>query len=253
MNKLLAIKNLEAIVDDQRILNGLNLDIKPGEVHVIMGPNGSGKSTMANVLLGNPKFQIKAGEIIFKNKNINNFKPEDRVSLGMFLAWQYPREIAGVTLDQFLFLAYKNIMMARDKNWVAPSVFEFKEKLQNEAKKLSLPLEFLERNLNVGFSGGEKKKTEMLQLAILEPSLIILDETDSGLDVDALKIVGEAVKNYQTKDRGVLLITHYDRILKYISPNYIHIMVNGQLIKSGDKKLAQEIEKQGYQQYVKKA
>ena len=250
MSRLLEIKDLQVQVDDQQILKGLNLEIKPGEVHAIMGPNGSGKSTLANVLLGNPKFEITAGEIIFQNKNINNLQPEARAQLGMFMAFQYPREIAGISLDQFLFMAYKNIMTARDKNWTAPSVFEFKEKLQDVAKKLDFKPEFLKRSLNAGFSGGEKKKAEMLQLEILEPTLAILDEADSGLDVDALKLVGQAVKNYQNKERGVLLITHYDRILNYLTPDHIHIMVAGKLIKSGGQELAKEIEKHGYQQYV---
>jgi len=250
MNKLLEIKDLQVQVDDQQILRGLDLEIKPGEVHVIMGPNGSGKSTLANVLLGNPKFEIIAGEINFQDKKINNLQPEERAKLGMFMAFQYPREIAGISLDQFLFMAYKNIMVAQNKNWKAPSVFEFKEKLQAAAKKLDFNPEFLERSLNAGFSGGEKKKAEMLQLEILEPSLAILDEADSGLDVDALKLVGQAVKNYQNKERGVLLITHYDRILNYLTPDYIHIMVAGKLIKSGGQELAKEIEKHGYQQYV---
>ncbi|MBT4349533.1 Fe-S cluster assembly ATPase SufC [bacterium] len=250
MKLLLQIKNLHIAVDDREIIKGLDLEIKSGEIHIIMGPNGAGKSTLSNALLGDPSLDLKQGKIVFVDKNISDFKTEDRAKLGLFMSWQHPPEITGVSLDQFLFLAYKNIMLAQDKKWQAPSIFEFKQKLEQEAAKLEIPIKFLQRSLNVGFSGGEKKKIEMLQLAILEPKLAILDETDSGLDVDAIKLLHQAIKEFKVKDRAVLLITHHPNILDYIKPDYVHIMIDGQIVKSGSQDLIKEVQKAGFKSYV---
>lgn len=250
MSNLLSVKNLSVSADDKNILKNLDLEIKSGEFHVIMGPNGAGKSTLSNVLLGHPSFSVTSGEINFAGKNITNFKPEERAILGLFMSWQNPPEIDGVTLDQFLYQAYKNIFSQREKNWQAPTVFEFAEILKHKAKQLKIKEEFLKRSLNLGFSGGEKKKMEMLQLSLLAPKLAILDETDSGLDIDALKIVAESIKNYHDQQGTVLLITHYPQILEFIKADFVHVLVGGQIVKSGDSELAEEISHNGFKNYV---
>ena len=250
MKALLEIKDLHIIVDEKEIIKGFDLKMNPGEMHVVIGPNGAGKSTLAKALLGHPKLTTTKGKIIFTGEDISTAKPEDRAKLGLFVSWQHPREIAGIALDQFLFLAYKNIMSARDKKWTAPSIFEFKQKLEKVAASLEIPNEFLQRSLNVGFSGGEKKKIEMLQMVILEPRLVILDETDSGLDIVAMKLLHKIIKEYQNKDHAMLLITHYPNILDYIKPDCVHIMVDGKLIKSGGQELIKEVQASGFKQYV---
>jgi len=251
MSQLLHIDGLSAQIDEKSILNELNLTINAGETHVIMGPNGSGKSTLANVIMGNPKFEQTSGNITLNNENINDMSPEERVAAGIFMAFQYPREIAGVQLDRFLYLAYQNVMKARHGDDVELlSVFDFNKKLQAEMSELAIKPEFAKRSLNQGFSGGEKKKAEMLQLAILEPTLAILDETDSGLDVDALKIVSEAVNRFKNENRAVLIVTHYQRILQYVQPDFVHVMVDGRIIKSGGPDLARELEENGYEQFL---
>ncbi len=248
---MLEVKGLKAQINDQSILKGIDLSLAAGEVQVIMGPNGSGKSTLANVLMGHPKYVISGGEIKWERQVINDLAPEERAALGMFMSFQYPREIMGVPLNQFLYLAYNEIAKARDPQCVSLSVFDFEKKLQTIAARLNIKPEFLSRSLNYGFSGGEKKKMEMLQLYVLEPKLAILDETDSGLDVDALKVIGEAANDWRNDKRSILLITHYNRILRYLKPDKIHIMVDGQIIKSGNADLAEEIEEKGYQHLIK--
>lgn len=251
MSQLLNVQDLKAKIGQKDILTGANLEINAGEVHVIMGPNGSGKSTLANVVMGNPKFEQTGGSIEFKGENINESEPEERSAAGLFMAFQYPREIAGVQLDRFLFLAYQTIMKARHGDDVElMSVFDFNKKLQEEMEKLSMKKEFATRSLNQGFSGGEKKKAEMLQLAMLEPELVILDETDSGLDVDALKIVAEGVNRFKSEKTGVLIVTHYQRILQYLKPDFVHVMVDGKIVKSGGPELAKELEENGYEKYL---
>lgn len=256
---LLKINNLKAQINSTKILNGVDLNINKNEIHVIMGPNGSGKSTLSNAIMGNPKIRVTSGTIDFEEKNVTKLKPEDRAKLGIFMAFQYPREIEGVQLNEFLFAAYNSISKgftqskagrASNKSRVTHmDVFEFNKKLEHEANKLNMDPEFLTRVLNKGFSGGEKKKAEMLQLSILNPKLAILDETDSGLDVDALKIVSKAINNFHNKNNSILLITHYQRILKYIKPDYVHVMIDGKIVKSGKKDLARELEKKGYETY----
>ncbi len=247
---LLEVKNLSVEINEQEILHDLNLNLEAGTLHVVMGPNGAGKSTLSNVLLGHPNFQIKSGEIFFAQEKINDLSPEQRAYLGLMSLWQAPPEIEGVALEQFLFLAYKNIFAARDKAWKAPSVFEFSELLKKQASILNISPELLKRSLNVGFSGGEKKKIEILQLNLLQPKLAILDETDSGLDIDAMKILAENIKNYQQNKGTVLLITHYPEILEFLQPDFVHVMVKGEIVKSGKKDLLTTIKTSGFSQFI---
>ncbi len=247
---LLEVKNLSVEINEQEILRDLNLKIEAGTLHVVMGPNGAGKSTLSNVLLGHPNFKVNTGQIFFADQEITNLSPEERAILGLFMSWQQPPEIEGVALDQFLFLAYKNIFSARDKNWQAPSVFEFSEILKKQAEILKIKLELLKRSLNVGFSGGEKKKIEMLQLSLFNPKLAILDETDSGLDIDALKIVAQSIKDYHQNKGTVLLITHYPEILDFIKPDFVHVMIKGQIVTSGGEELINIIKQTGFSSFI---
>lgn len=256
MSALCKIDTLKANISEKEILHGVNLSMNAGEIHVIMGPNGSGKSTLASVLMGNPRFDVTGGSISFDDDDITDLDPEERAARGLYLAFQYPREIAGVRLDNFLFTAYKNIFAARkDAGSIDAekpmSVFKFRKKIREEADLLGMKKELLDRSINEGFSGGEKKKAEMLQLAMLEPRFAIFDETDSGLDVDALKIVAESINRYHTKDTLVLLVTHYQRILQYLEDFTVHVMINGTIVKSGGKELAAELEKDGYNSFLK--
>ncbi len=251
MSNLLEIKNLSAKINEQEILHNLSLNIEAGTLHVVMGPNGAGKSTLSNVLLGHPNFLVSFGQIFFAGQEITNLSPEERAILGLFMSWQQPPEIEGVALDQFLFLAYKNIFAARDKAWLAPSVFEFSEILKKQAEILNIQPELLKRSLNVGFSGGEKKKIEMLQLSLLQPKLAILDETDSGLDIDALKIVSDSIKNYHQNKGTVLLITHYPEILEFLKPDFVHVMIKGQIVTSGCEELINTIKQSGFATFIK--
>ena len=250
MTALLEIRDLKVAVEGKAVLNGITLTIKEGEVHAIMGPNGSGKSTLSNVIMGHPKYKVTGGDILFKGHSILKLEPYERALIGIFLAFQYPKEIAGVTLEEFLLAAYR-AKQAHDNPDKPPIlVFRFKKLLLETMKELKMPEAFAERFLNHGFSGGEKKKAEVLQMTLLEPTLAVMDETDSGLDVDALKIIATSAKSMLKKQRktGVLLITHYQRILKYLKPDHVHVMKDGRIVKSGGHKLADELEKKGYEQ-----
>ena len=243
---MLNIKNLEATIDKKHILRGLNLDIKSGEVHAIMGPNGSGKSTLANVLSGKNGYEIK-GDISFNGKNLNEFSTEERAQKGIFLAFQYPLEIPGVNTNIFLKTSLNAIRKAKGEKEL--DTLTFLKLIKEKALELGIDEKFLSRQLNVGFSGGEKKKNEILQMKLLQPKLSILDETDSGLDIDALRIVSEGVNSLRNKKNSFLIITHYQRLLDYIKPDFVHVLKNGQIIKSGDYELAKELEKVGYEDF----
>jgi Fe-S cluster assembly ATP-binding protein len=239
---MLHIKDLHVSTDGKAILRGFSLQISPGEVHALMGPNGAGKSTLAKVLAGHPDYEITGGEIVLEGTDITTLAPEERAKLGLFMSFQYPVEIAGVTNLQFLHAAYSAC-----KGPIAEADFE--KILEQKMALLGMRQEFKERGLNEGFSGGEKKRNEILQMAILEPKMAILDETDSGLDIDAIKMVAEGVKKLITKDRALLLITHYKRLLEFITPHFVHVVVEGKIVETGDFSLALKLEKQGYHVY----
>ncbi|WP_036224542.1 Fe-S cluster assembly ATPase SufC [Mesoaciditoga lauensis] len=242
---LLEIENLHAEVRGREIIKGLDLKINCGEVHAVMGPNGAGKTTLANLIMGNPNYKITAGKILFKGKNIVGLPVNERAKLGVFQSFQYPEEIPGVTVRNFLKLAY-DILHPNEKK----SVFDFGDMLLRVANKLKIDSSFLDRDINVGFSGGERKKIEILQLNILKPQLAVLDETDSGLDIDALKIVAKGVNNILSSGVSVLLITHYNRILEYINPNFVHVFVNGRIVKTGGPEIAKVLEAKGYESFA---
>jgi Fe-S cluster assembly ATP-binding protein len=241
---LLEVRRLTARVAGVEILKGIDLSVYAGEVHAIMGPNGSGKSTFAKVLAGHPSYEVTGGEILFEGRNLFEMAPEERGRAGLFLGFQYPVEIPGVTNSSFLRLAYNTVQGARGKDELDP--LEFDDYVQDKLKLLDMDPAFLERSVNEGFSGGEKKRNEILQLAILEPTLAILDEADSGLDIDALRIVANGVSRLRSPDNAVILVTHYQRLLNYITPDYVHVMDEGRIIKTGDKGLALELESRGY-------
>jgi Fe-S cluster assembly ATP-binding protein len=241
---LLEVRNLTTTVAGVEILKGLDLTIRAGEVHAIMGPNGSGKSTFAKVLAGHPAYTVTGGEVLFEGKNLFELVPEARARAGLFLGFQYPIEVPGVTSAAFLRLAYNTVQGARGKDEMDP--LEFDDYVQDKLKLLDIAPAFLERSVNDGFSGGEKKRNEILQMAILEPKLAILDEADSGLDIDALRIVANGVNQLRTPGNAVLLVTHYQRLLNYIVPDYVHVMDAGRIIKTGGKELALELESRGY-------
>lgn len=241
---LLSIKNLHASINTTEILNGINLIVKSGEIHAIMGLNGSGKSTLAKVLAGHPAYEITAGTIEFEGKDLLVLPPEERARAGLFLGFQYPVEIPGVANTQFLRLAYNTIQTQRGKDELDP--LEFDDFVREKMKLLDMKPDFLDRSVNEGFSGGEKKRNEILQMALLEPKLSILDETDSGLDIDALKIVANGVNQIAHKDNAIILVTHYQRLLDYIVPDFVHVMQAGRIVMTGDKKLAMELETRGY-------
>ena len=241
---MLNIKNLKAGVEDKVILNNINLNINKGEFHVIMGRNGTGKSTLANILTGKENYNIQNGDIIFNKRSIIKKTPEERACMGIFMSFQYPVEIPGVNSMHFLRYAINSKRKYLNKVELDPSSFIqiFKQKLQD----VGLDESFTKRSVNEGFSGGEKKRFEILQMLMLDPKLIILDETDSGLDIDALKIVSNNINNYKSKHTSFLLITHYHRILKYLKPDFVHVLLNGEIVKTGDEKLALRLEKDGY-------
>ena len=240
---MLKISKLKASTGGKDILKGLNLEIKAGEVHAIMGPNGSGKSTLANVLSGKPGYSI-SGEINFEGKKLNNVPIEERAQNGIFLAFQYPLEIPGVNTSNFLRTAINSIRKSKGEKEL--DALSFIKLIKEKASELKIEEKFLSRQLNVGFSGGEKKKNEILQMKLLEPKLSVLDETDSGLDIDALRIVADGVNSYKNQDNSFLIITHYQRLLDYIKPDFIHVLSNGKIIKTGRSELGQQLEKTGY-------
>lgn len=241
---MLEIKDLKASVEDNQILNGINLSIKPGEVHAIMGPNGSGKSTLSSTLAGKDDYEITDGEILFKGKDLADLDPDERAGEGVFLAFQYPVEIPGVSNKLFLKTALNGIREYRGE----PELdrFDFEDLLEEKADLLKMPVDLLNRSVNEGFSGGEKKRNDILQMAVLEPQLCILDETDSGLDIDALKAVSDGVNALRDGNRSFIVVTHYQRILDYIKPDFVHVLYKGKIVKSGDHTLAKELEDKGY-------
>ncbi len=241
---MLTIKDLKANIDNKEILKGLNLEIKPGEVHAIMGPNGSGKSTLSNVLSGKKGYTV-TGEVKYFNENLLDLEVEERAHKGIFLAFQYPLEIPGVNTNIFLKTSLNAIKKAKGEKEL--DAIEFLKLVKQKAGELKFDEKILSRQLNVGFSGGEKKKNEILQMSILNPKLSILDETDSGLDIDALKIVSEGVNALRSKESSFLIITHYQRLLEYIKPDFVHVLINGQIVKSGGSELALELENKGYE------
>ncbi len=246
MGAALEIRNLHASVGDKPILKGVDLTVKQGEVHALMGPNGSGKSTLANVLLGNPAYHVTGGQVIFDGADLLEMEPDERSRAGLFLAFQYPISIPGVTLANFLRLAINARMKAEDPDSKGISVSDFRKLMRAKMDMLQVDQSFAGRYLNEGFSGGEKKRAEVLQMAVLNPKLAILDETDSGLDIDALRIVSEGVNKLRSPELGVLVITHYQRILNYIQPDYVHVMFNGRIVENGGPDLALKLEENGY-------
>ncbi len=241
---MIKIKNLHVNVEKQAILTGISLEVKPGELHVIMGRNGSGKSTLANVLAGKDKYDVLKGSITFEGGNLLDLSPEERACAGLFLSFQYPVSIPGVNMMYFLKAAVNAVRKSQGNNEM--DAVDFLAMIREKLKKVSLDESFIHRPVNDGFSGGEKKRNEILQMITLEPRLAILDETDSGLDIDALKIVAQGVNDYRSPDRSFILITHYQRILNYMQPDFVHVLMNGKLVKSGTMELAKELETKGY-------
>jgi len=241
---MLEIKNLHAKVEEKDILKGINLEIKPGEIHAIMGPNGSGKSTLASVITGKEEYEMTDGQILFEDENLEDVSPEERAHKGIFMSFQYPIEIPGVTTTNFIKTAINETRKAQGEKEM--SAKDMLQKLREKCDLLDIDQKFLSRSINDGFSGGEKKRNEIFQMAMLEPKLAILDETDSGLDIDALKIVANGVNKLKSKDNAVLVITHYQRLLDHIVPDFVHVLFDGKIVKSGGKELAFELEEKGY-------
>ena len=241
---MLKINNLHASVEDKNILKGINLEVKAGEVHAIMGPNGSGKSTLANVIAGKEEYEVQEGEILLEGENIDELAAEERAHKGIFLSFQYPIEIPGVSVTNFMKTAINETRKAKGLEDMPAN--EMLKLIREKSEMLEIDRKFLSRSLNEGFSGGEKKRNEIFQMAMLEPKLAILDETDSGLDIDALRIVANGVNKLKSKDNAVIVITHYQRLLEYIVPDFVHVLYQGRIVKSGDKSLALELESKGY-------
>jgi Fe-S cluster assembly ATP-binding protein len=242
--KMLKIENLKASVEGNQILNGISLEVKPGEVHAIMGPNGSGKSTLAGVLAGREEYEVDEGTVLFQEKDLLDLAPEERARSGIFLAFQYPVEIPGVSTTNFLKAAVNQVRNYRGLAQL--DAVNFLKEMKEKMKIVDIDQSLLRRSLNEGFSGGEKKRNEIFQMAMLEPVLSILDETDSGLDIDALRIVADGVNTLKTKENATIIITHYQRLLEYIVPDFVHVLYNGRIVKSGGKELAHELEERGY-------
>ena len=241
---MLEIKDLHVSIDGKEILKGLNLDVKPGEIHAIMGPNGSGKSTLSSVIAGNEDYEVTKGSIFYKDENIEDLSAEERANRGIFMSFQYPVEIPGITVTNFIKTAINSNLKARGEKEMAAN--EMLKKIRDKASMLEIDSKFLSRSLNEGFSGGEKKRNEIFQMAMLEPSLAILDETDSGLDIDALRIVANGVNKIKSSSNAIVIITHYQRLLDHIIPDYVHVLQDGKIAKSGNKELALELEEKGY-------
>lgn len=241
---MLSIKQLNVSINEQPILKGINLDVKPGEVHAIMGPNGSGKSTLSKVLAGHPAYEVQSGEIDYLGKSLLPLEPEERAQQGIFMSFQYPVEIPGVTNINFLKASVNAVRKGQGKNPM--DAIEFLTYIREKCQLLGMDESFLYRSINEGFSGGEKKRNEILQMAALNPKLAVLDETDSGLDIDALRVISEGVNAMRGENRAIILVTHYQRLLNYIEPDHIHVLANGRIIKSGDKSLALKLEEKGY-------
>ena len=241
---MLEIRDLHAAIDGNEILKGINLTIKAGEVHAIMGPNGSGKSTLAKVLAGHPAYEVTKGEVLFEGRNLLELPPDERAREGVFLAFQYPIEIPGVSNAQFLRLAYNEKRKHLGEEELDP--LEFKDLLKERAAIVEMDASLMSRAVNEGFSGGEKKRNEILQMAVLEPKLAVLDETDSGLDIDALRIVAGGVNKLKNSENAIILVTHYQRLLNYIVPDYVHVLAGGRIVREGGKELALELEEKGY-------
>ena len=241
---MLKIKNIHAKIEDKGILKGIDLEIKAGEIHAIMGPNGSGKSTLASVITGKEEYEVTEGEILFENEDLEEVSPEERAHKGIFMSFQYPIEIPGITTTNFIKTAINETRKARGENDMPAK--DMLKMLREKCDLLDIDQKFLSRSINDGFSGGEKKRNEIFQMAMLEPKLAILDETDSGLDIDALKIVANGVNKLKSQDNAVLVITHYQRLLDYIVPDYVHVLFDGKIVKSGTKDLAHQLEKKGY-------
>ena len=247
---ILSVSNLHIAVGDTEVVHGVNLSIGQGEVHAVMGPNGSGKSTLVSALMGHPAYEVTAGSVRFLGKDLLAMQPHERAQAGLFLAFQYPKEIAGVTLRNFLFAAYNAQMAVRDPSHRKISPIKFKKFLEEHMAKLKINPSFAERALNQGFSGGEKKKAEVLQMSVLQPVLALLDETDSGLDIDALNIVAEGINALRSPERAILLVTHYARILEYVTPDHVHVMVGGKIVESGGSAFAHQLEAEGYERFL---
>lgn len=243
--EILKVNELKSQAEGQVILKGINLTINAGEIHVIMGPNGAGKSTLANVLMGHPAHEVLEGDAVFMGKDLLEMKVDERAKEGLFLSFQYPQEVPGVTVNNFLRTAKKEVSP------IMPMMKALDIEIKTQMKQLNMDEKYLERYLNQGFSGGEKKKNEILQMSILEPKLAILDETDSGLDVDAIKVVYETVQKWSNEKNAILVITHYNKILDYIKPDFVHVLMDGKIVESGDLTLAQRIEKDGYESFRK--
>jgi Fe-S cluster assembly ATP-binding protein len=241
---VLEIRNLHAVIDGKEILNGIDLTVKAGEIHAIMGPNGSGKSTLAKVLAGHPSYEVTEGEVIYEGRNLLELAPDERAREGIFLAFQYPIEIPGVSNANFLRLAYNEKARHEGKDELDP--LEFDDLLQEKIKIVEMDKSFINRSVNEGFSGGEKKRNEILQMAVLEPKLAVLDETDSGQDIDALRTVAEGINATLSPEMGVLMITHYQRMLNYVKPQFVHVLLDGRVVMSGGEELSQKLEANGY-------
>ena len=242
---MLEVKDLYSTVSGKTILNGVNLSIKPGEVHAIMGPNGSGKSTLSYTLAGKPNYIVDSGDILFEDQSIIEMLPETRAQLGIFLSFQHPLEIAGVRMDQFMRSAYNSIQ--KQNNNEELDVLKFNRLLKSKSEELNVDSDLIQRFVNHGFSGGERKKNEILQMAVLDPKLMILDEPDSGLDIDAVRSVADGINKLRSESKSTVIITHYQRILNYVVPDYVHVFMDGKIIQSGDKSLALQVEEKGYE------